>query len=103
MWTYTPVPLSRSVKRELSGPVHCIIDIATYSSTDYSTTVIGQRIVTMIVFVNQMLLMRAGDVERNPGPGKGHSLFMYTKVCPYKGYHLVPRLFLLEVFDLCMI
>ena len=24
----------------------------------------------MIVFVNQMLLMRAGDVERNPGPGK---------------------------------
>ena len=28
------------------------------------------RIVTMIVFVNQMLLMMAGDVERNPGPGK---------------------------------
>ena len=24
----------------------------------------------MIVFVNQMLLMRAGDVERNPGPGE---------------------------------
>ena len=24
----------------------------------------------MIVFVNQMLLMMAGDVERNPGPGK---------------------------------
>ena len=30
----------------------------------------GVRVVTMIVFVNQMLLMRAGDVERNPGPGK---------------------------------
>ena len=30
----------------------------------------GVRIVTMIVFVNQMLLMMAGDVERNPGPGK---------------------------------
>ena len=28
------------------------------------------RIVNMIVFVNQMLLMRAGDVERNPGPGE---------------------------------
>ena len=27
-------------------------------------------VMTMIVFVNQMLLMRAGDVERNPGPGK---------------------------------
>ena len=30
----------------------------------------GVRVVTMIVFVNQMLLMRAGDVERNPGPGE---------------------------------
>ena len=30
----------------------------------------GVRVVTMIVFVNQMLLMRAGDVERNPGPSK---------------------------------
>ena len=30
----------------------------------------GVRMVTMIVFVNQMLLMMAGDVERNPGPGK---------------------------------
>ena len=30
----------------------------------------GVRVVTVIVFVNQMLLMRAGDVERNPGPGK---------------------------------
>ena len=28
----------------------------------------GVRVVTMMVFVNQMLLMRAGDVERNPGP-----------------------------------
>ena len=62
------------MKRELSGPVHCIIDIVTYSSTDCSVT--DQRVVTMIVFVNQMLLMRAGDVERNPGPGKEHSLFV---------------------------
>ena len=30
----------------------------------------GVRVVTMIVFVNQMLLMRAGDVERNPGPSE---------------------------------
>ena len=30
----------------------------------------GARVVTMIVFVNQMLLMMAGDVERNPGPSK---------------------------------
>ena len=30
----------------------------------------GVRVVTVIVFVNQMLLMRAGDVERNPGPSK---------------------------------
>ena len=30
----------------------------------------GVKVVTMIVFVNQMLLMMAGDVERNPGPGK---------------------------------
>ena len=30
----------------------------------------GVIVVTMTVFVNQMLLMRAGDVERNPGPGK---------------------------------
>ena len=37
----------------------------------FSTSVrTGLRVVTMIVFVNQMLLMRAGDVERNPGPGK---------------------------------
>ena len=28
------------------------------------------RVVTMIVFVNEMLLMIAGDVERNPGPGE---------------------------------
>ena len=28
------------------------------------------KMVTKIVFVNQMLLMRAGDVERNPGPGE---------------------------------
>ena len=30
----------------------------------------GVKVVTMIVFVNLMLLMMAGDVERNPGPGK---------------------------------
>ena len=30
----------------------------------------GVKVVTMIVFVNQMLLMMAGDVERNPGPGE---------------------------------
>ena len=110
------------MKRELSGPVHCIIDIVTYSSTDHQQVHVhlmflylcvylsllkrclhssaslvyrkcnkktvaegvaslmsllfsvnwrsGVRVVTMIVFVNQMLLMRAGDVERNPGPGK---------------------------------
>ena len=37
-------------------------------STNWRSSV---RVVTMIVFVNQMLLLRAGDVERNPGPGKG--------------------------------
>ena len=30
----------------------------------------GLSEVTMIVFVNQMLLMIAGDVEPNPGPGR---------------------------------
>ena len=34
----------------------------------------GVRMVTMIVFVNQMLLMIAGDVERNPGPGRRESI-----------------------------
>ena len=29
----------------------------------------GVKVMAMIVFVNQMLLMMAGDVERNPGPG----------------------------------
>ena len=38
----------------------------------------GVRIVTMIVFVNQMLLMMAGDVERNPGPGKG--IFLLSSI-----------------------
>ena len=33
----------------------------------------GVKVVTMIVFVNQMLLMMAGDVERNPGPGRYYS------------------------------
>ena len=37
----------------------------------------GLRVVTMIVFVNQMLLMRAGDVERNPGPGRSVWEYMY--------------------------
>ena len=37
----------------------------------------GVKVVTMIVFVNQMLLMMAGDVERNPGPGKLMSVFDY--------------------------
>ena len=35
--------------------------------------------VTMIVFVNQMLLMIAGDVERNPGPGELSCIVM--KAC----------------------
>ena len=38
----------------------------------------GVRVVTMIVFVNQMLLMRAGDVERNPGPGKRDICISYN-------------------------
>ena len=29
------------------------------------------RFGTLLVFVNQMLLMMAGDVEPNPGPGEG--------------------------------
>ena len=29
------------------------------------------RLGVMTIFINQMLLMMAGDVERNPGPGKG--------------------------------
>ena len=64
-------------EEKLNGPVHCIIDIVTYSSTDCSVT--DQRVVTMIVFVNQMLLMRAGDVERNPGPGKSGRIFRYWR------------------------
>ena len=32
------------------------------------------RVVTMTVFVNEMLLMIAGDVERNPGPGEEYIL-----------------------------
>ena len=46
--------------------------VASLMSLLFSNSVrTGVRVVTMIVFVNQMLLMRAGDVERNPGPGKG--------------------------------
>ena len=37
----------------------------------------GLKVVTTIVFVNRMLLMMAGDVERNPGPGKLTSVFDY--------------------------
>ena len=36
----------------------------------------GLSEVTMIVFVNQMLLMISGDVEPNPGPGKSLPLQM---------------------------
>ena len=38
----------------------------------------GVKVVTMIVFVNQMLLMMAGDVECNPGPGKLMTVFDYV-------------------------
>ena len=45
--------------------------VASLMSLLFSNSVrTGVRVVTMIVFVNQMLLMRAGDVERNPGPGE---------------------------------
>ena len=37
----------------------------------------------MIVFVNQMLLMQAGDVERNPGPGKRGRIFRYWRSIQY--------------------
>lgn len=33
------------------------------------------RLGVKTVFVNQMLLMIAGDVEPNPGPGKGNRLW----------------------------
>ena len=29
------------------------------------------RLGVLVVFINQMLLMMAGDVEPNPGPGEG--------------------------------
>ena len=35
------------------------------------------RVVTMTVFVNEMLLMIAGDVERNPGPGKEYGAYYF--------------------------
>ena len=41
----------------------------------------GVKVVTMIVFVNQMLLMMAGDVERNPGPGKYSKYFFVYVHC----------------------
>ena len=37
----------------------------------------GLSEVTMIVFVNQMLLMIAGDVEPNPGPGKNILIYYH--------------------------
>ena len=40
----------------------------------------GVNVVTLIVFVNQMLLMMAGDVERNPGPGE---TFVIAHNCVY--------------------
>ena len=52
-------------------------------STNWKTSV---WVVTMIVFVNQMLLMRAGDVERNPGPGGcsyKDTICKYTRACVY--------------------
>ena len=45
----------------------------------------GLSEVTMIVFVNQMLLMISGDVERNPGPGKPLTLV----VCSHEIYHFI--------------
>ena len=51
--------------------------VASLMSLLFSNSVrTGLRVVTMIVFVNQMLLMRAGDVERNPGPGEGREIFI---------------------------
>ena len=48
-------------------------DVASLMSLLFSDSVrTGLRVVMMIVFVNEMLLMRAGDVERNPGPGEGN-------------------------------
>ena len=38
------------------------------------------RLGVMVVFVNQLLLMMAGDVEPNPGPGEGKGIggmYMY--------------------------
>ena len=46
----------------------------------------GLRVVTMIVFVNQMLLMRAGDVERNPGPGEG-GMYCSAREFSYSEYN----------------
>ena len=31
----------------------------------------AMRLGVLVVFINQMLLMMAGDVEPNPGPGEG--------------------------------
>ena len=61
--------------------------VASLMSLLFSNSVrTGLRMVMMIVFVNQMLLMRAGDVERNPGPGEIHcTSHLYTCIilCHY--------------------
>ena len=43
----------------------------------------GVKVVTMMVFVNQMLLMMAGDVERNPGPGNTQKMIVNTMLILY--------------------
>ena len=59
--------------------------VASLMSLLFSNSVrTGLRVVTMIVFVNQMLLMRAGDVECNPGPSKGeweYYAYTYCDMC----------------------
>ena len=55
------------------------------------------RVVTIIVFVNEMLLMRAGDVERNPGRGERRvrgGMCMYSLSVAYHTYtYLPPHIF----------
>ena len=52
----------------------------------------GLSEVTMIVFVNQMLLMISGDVEPNPGPGKSLPFEMLCALmkCIYHFFHRYP-------------
>ena len=47
---------------------------AVMSAQDQLSSLRGRtalRLGVMMIFINQMLLMMAGDVERNPGPGEG--------------------------------